>query len=75
MARTWRARVTGLVSYQDGSQRKPAPDGDYTMTETTTERYELSLEGGPTFVLTLMEVAQLEGSGRLSFPDGDWPEE
>ncbi len=73
MATTWRARVSGSVSYQDGTQTKSAQAGDYTMKETTTERFEFSLEGGPMFVLTLMEVAQYEGAGRLTFPDGDWP--
>ncbi len=40
MARTWRARVTGLVSYEDGNLRRPAPHGDYDMMEKTTEHYD-----------------------------------
>jgi hypothetical protein len=71
----WGVRIKGLVSRLDSNSKShvAVPHGDYRMRELSTEEYELSREGGPTFRLSLREVAQYLGSEALEITKGTFP--
>ena len=73
MTRVWKIRVIGVVSMPEGNRRVPAPRGDYEMREAEGESYRLTRENGPTFDLTLMEVATYTKDDRLRILQGVWP--
>jgi len=74
MARkTWKARVTGLVSrLRDDGARVAVPQGEYMMTDTDSDRYELRSSSGLLFKLSLLEVSTYVNEHHLMI-EGRWP--
>jgi hypothetical protein len=69
----WGVRIKGLVSRLDGKRRVAVPHGDYRMRELSTEEFELSCKGGPTFRLSLGEVATYHSTEALEITEGTFP--
>jgi len=73
MGRVWKVRVIGPVSRLEGTNRVPVPRGDYDMREVGTESYHLSRDGGPTFILTAIDVGTYTNDSRIKVIEGEWP--
>jgi hypothetical protein len=73
MGRVWKVRVIGVVSRLEGTRRFPVPTGDYDMREVETESYQLSRDGGPTFILTVTEVGTYTNDNQMKVIEGSWP--
>jgi len=73
MEKIWKVRVVGSVTRMEGKARVAVPRGDYTMRELELERYELTRDGGPTFPLTIIEVATYSKTKDLKIVEPTWP--
>jgi len=70
--KTWKVRITGLVSRLRGDGARVAvPTGDYTMLEADSGAYELS-SADLSFSLTLVEVSTYAHERQLKI-EGPWP--
>jgi hypothetical protein len=74
MVRSWKVRVIGPVSWQEGNRpRKLVPTGDYDMREVGVEGCRLSRDDGSTYDLTLTEVGTYVQGGEMKVIEGVWP--
>ena len=72
--KSWKVSVggNGWVSHAYGGGRAAVPHGDYAMRSIANGNYRLSRRGGPSFVLTPIDIST-SLSERLLATDPLWP--
>jgi hypothetical protein len=73
MHKVWTIHVTGPMTRlrPDGTPVR-VPDGTYTMLEADPRHYEISREGGLSFILSPKEILRYVSENWRTI-DGDWP--